>query len=144
MGMNFSGFDLQDLKKAEEAYRFVLRQEPDNMDLRVHLAWSLLFQALYFSGQEATAAHDRIPETNFSSAIEANKRFPSDSRRLLQECLRQTTMVKQLSTRVSNQMDAEKIEALVLMAGNKELLNESEARGARIQNEILHAICHND
>ena len=112
MGTQSSIFDPHGLKEAEEAYRFVLRREPDNMDTRINLAWCLLLQAVYQSGQETMLA-----EQNDSTAEACHKTNPPslspgpDARHLLQECLRHSLTVRHLSARTSDQVDVEKLEA---------------------------------
>ncbi len=139
MSIKFSALNLHDLKNAEQAYRFVLCQQPDNMDIRVNLAWCLLFQALYRSGEETASDVHRSAAEARPQADATNFLPTSDSKQLLQECLRHTMMVKQLSASVSHLMDVDKLEAMVLMAGGKDLLIANEARGTRIRSEILLA-----
>jgi len=145
-GVNFvdiepSLFDTHGLKEAEEAYRFVLRREPDNMDIRVGLAWCLLLQALYQSGQETVTAAQRDPEDQAyrSTALPGLSPGP-DARHLLQECLRHSLTVRHLSSQTANQWDMEKLEGLVFLAGGKDLLQSNEEGGERIRNRIVRAL----
>lgn len=141
MGIRSSIFDPHGLKEAEAAYRFVLIQEPDNMDVRVNLAWCLLLQALYQSGKETVIAErSDAQQAADNEGGAANLASGPDADHLLQECLRHSMTVKHLSARTSNQMDVEKLEALVRLAGGKELLLSSEESGARIIDNIVTAI----
>ena len=141
MRLKSSVFDPSGLKTAEEAYRFVLRQEPDNMDIRVDLAWCLLLQALYLSGQETAVAAQNIPEDGaFSQAVVSDAAPAPDAVHLLQECLRHSLTVKHLSAHTANQIEVEKLVSLVLLAGGKEHILFNEERGARIKSEIFRAL----
>lgn len=141
MGIRSSIFDPHSLKEAETAYRFVLVQEPDNMDVRVNLAWCLLLQAVYQSGQETVIAERRAHEHDANLLNEGAGLTPGpNAGHLLKECLRHSLTVKHLSAQTSNQLDMEKLEALVLLAGGKELLLSSEESGVRIIDNIVTAI----
>jgi hypothetical protein len=136
-----SVFDRHGLREAEEAYRFVLGREPGDMDTRVNLAWCLLLQAIYQSGQETLLAeHPNLyTEDELPSATPILPPGP-DARHLLQECLRHSLTVRHLSAREANQIDVEKLEALVLLAGGKELLLSNEEIGVRIRNKFVEAL----
>lgn len=140
MGIRSSIFDPPGLKEAESAYRFVLRREPDNMEARINLAWCLLLQALYLSGQESARAeqHDSRGETH--SVSTGSSAADPDARHLLQECLRHSLTVKHLSAHPSNRLDVAKLEELVLLAGGKELLLSTEEGGARIIDNLVTAL----
>ena len=141
MNTRSSIFDTQGLKKAEEAYRFVLGREPDNMDIRVDLAWCLLLQALHQSGQETMPAERQGTEVNVEYRVAVADLSPGpDARHLLQECLRHSLTVRHLSAQASHQVDAEKLESLVLLAGGKEILAATEAGGSRIREDIVRAL----
>jgi len=141
VGIRSSIFDPHSLKEAETAYRFVLVQEPDNMDVRVNLAWCLLLQAVYQSGQETGIAERRGRENDANPTTAGAELTPGpDAGHLLKECLRHSLTVKHLSAQTSNQLDMEKLEALVLLAGGKELLQSSEENGVRIIDNIVTAI----
>jgi hypothetical protein len=127
------------LQEAEAAYRFILIREPDNMDVRVNLAWCLLLQALYQSGKETVIA-ERGDAKQAGDDPNTDITPGPDAGHLLQECLRHSMTVKHLSARASNQMDMEKLEALVRLAGGKDLLVSSEENGARIIDNIVNAI----
>lgn len=141
MGIRSKVFDPPGLKEAESAYRFVLRREPDNMDARVNLAWCLLLQALYASGQEAALAAQTEGEDTADLHLPTSAPTTgSNAQHLLQECLRHSLTVKHLSAQPANRSDIAKLEELVLLAGGKEMLLSSTEGGARIIDNIVSAL----
>lgn len=134
-------FDASALKTAEKAYRSELCRKPDDMDTRANLAWCLLLQALYQSGQETrVSAYRRSSEEVEGAEALAGACAERDARTLLQESLRHSFMVRHLSTYRPAQMAMEKLASLVELAGGAEQLVEAEQQAARIRDNIC-AVC---
>ena len=169
MGIKSRVLDPYDLQQTEEACRFLLRHEPDNMETRVDLAWCLFFQALSLWSRETKVAalkmtsekalvvvQKRLHYLGFDTRMEAPNsflgenlsqalasKFAQDPKtdHLLQECLHHSLMVRHLSANTSHRLDAETLEALILLAGGKKLLLSSEKRGIRIKSQLFRVFC---
>lgn len=111
------------------------------MDTRVNLAWCLLLQALYQSGQETVIAEHKGSEVGSQNQDPDAGLAPGpDARHLLQECLRHSVTVRHLSARPANHLDIEKLQALVVLAGGHELLLSAEEGGAVVRDNIARAV----
>jgi hypothetical protein len=113
------------LLNLEKAFRARLLEAPDDITARLSLAWSLLMRAMFQAGIETVQPSPQQLENTPPS--------PS-SARLLQDCLRQTTIVAQLGRRSQDQLEVERLLALIdLGEGGKALLAEADRARAVLQ-----------
>jgi hypothetical protein len=112
-----------DLQRAEHSYREQLRSQPDDMGLRLSLAWCLFVQALHQSGHESAfgnyaVAYCRAPAADINSTPSKADRS-ADA--LLRDCLQQTYTIKHLSMQEDERLEVARLHALVEMAGAQDL-----------------------
>jgi cellulose synthase/poly-beta-1,6-N-acetylglucosamine synthase-like glycosyltransferase len=140
-GNDQAPIDIAAVALAEQRLRNRLAVEPDNMNTRVQLAWSLFIGSLYAAGCEAMS--ESAPETNGEEQGANNG--PSDARRasvLLRDCLRQAYTVSQLSLEPEVLQEADKLKTLI------ELCGAHQARTAALQDldksmaDLTHAVVH--
>jgi len=63
-----------------------------------------------------------------------------DAQELLEECLRQTTTVMQLSSNAADHSNVERLQALVKLSGEGQAVSEAEENAARRLGTIAQAI----
>lgn len=130
------------LKRVEAIYRRQLAEDPADPVARVSLAWCLFMQALLRAGQEsvlealvdATEGRRASFEETMRSVLDQN------AADLLEDCLRQTMTVKQLTSDPEAQVSAERILSLVRLSGGGPALNAAEDRAARILNDVTREV----
>src|SRR3712207_1101837 len=110
------------LREAERGYRLRLTDEPGDMVTRVSLAWCLFLQAMHQAGQENTLAV--LDETAGGRPAPLNGRTSRDheTRRLLQDCLRQAMIVRHLSRSAEERSEMERLQSWVRLSGGREAL----------------------
>jgi hypothetical protein len=136
-------FDFSALKQAEHAYRTTLNKHPDNLDMRIRLAWCLFMQALYQSGQETILKNIAMCGATAETigVFDAGQLLlDRDAQTLLQECLHQTFTVIHLSSRSEDRLDGEKIQALAALSGAEEAVAQSREKAARVLNEMVEEV----
>jgi hypothetical protein len=130
------------LKRVEEIYRRQLTDDPSDMVARISLAWCLFMQSLLRAGQEsvlealvdATEGREEPLEETMRSVLDQN------ATQLLEDCLRQTMTVKQLSGDPEAHVSAEKILSLVRLSGGGNALTSAEDQAARVLNEVTREV----
>lgn len=135
------------LWRVERIYRKQLVEEPGDTVARVSLAWCLFMQALHRAGQESTApALLELP----AAALDAVELEPDprarerDSAHLLQDCLRQTLAVLQLSPNPRDRTDVERLQALVKLSGGEALLADAEEQARRVLLQLTREMMEGD
>lgn len=134
------------LWRVERIYRKQLQEEPGDTVARVSLAWCLFMQALHRAGQESTVSpllevtcsHDH-PEVEVETEVHER-----DSAHLLQECLRQTVAVLQLSPNPRDHSDVERLQTLVKLSGGESLLADTEDQARRVITRLAHELLEGD
>jgi hypothetical protein len=126
-------FEPTDLKRAEDTYREQLRSEPDDLALRLSLAWCLFMQALHRSGQEAVFTYTQHACTDASAAVTPTDSATADrsANALLKDCLQQTYTIKHLSLREEERLEVARLHALVEMAGAQDLVIGAEVKSVQ-------------
>jgi hypothetical protein len=114
-------FDSGDLKHAETIYREQLRTTPEDMALRLSLAWCLFMQALHRSGQEAVLAYSTLAINGAAMVGTATGATERSANTLLKDCLQQTYAIKHLTLQDEQRLEVARLHALVELAGAQEL-----------------------
>ena len=117
-----------DLQRAENIYRARLRSQPEDMALRLSLAWCLFMQALHRSGQEAVhgvyaLAYINAPSVDMETLDWVDGR---SANALLTDCLQQTYTVKHLSMHEEERVEVARLHALVELAGAQDVSTFAE------------------
>ena len=128
------------LQRSESAYREQITQGPDNMELRLRLAWCLFLQSLYQDAQEEgrRALVADVQPSPLSCPVSTLR--PRSAQSLLDECLHQTYTVMHLSAQPQERCDVEKLQALVRLLGAQGVLLQAEERATRLGAEMVRAI----
>src|SRR5437870_91409 len=105
-------FDIGLLARHERLCRTRLAREPGDMLARVGLAWCLFLQALHLDG------HDNLAAAFIESGIQPkpvrrDSVADGEARDLLNDCLAQANIVRQLSGDGRFDSDVEKLQGLV-------------------------------
>jgi hypothetical protein len=134
--------ELSALQRAEENYRNLLVEQPDNLAMRTGLAWCLFMQALHQSGQE-TVIHAELrerqaefPPRNVAMKVMTER----NARVLLRDCLEQTCIVINLSANKEDNLEVMKLQTLVKLSGLTSEVELSEAQSMRRLDELTWAI----
>ena len=132
------------MRRLEKLYLKRLDEEPADMDARVGLAWCLFAQALYRAGQESSLPG--MAAVGDGSSLQADSPAlilsEKSARLLLKDCLRHALTVEQLSPSPQDQLEVEKLQALVKLAGAGYLVLEAEDESDRILAEITREILY--
>jgi hypothetical protein len=115
--------DADRLGKLVRDYRQQLEKKPEDMRLRINLAWCLFMQALHQAGQEALL---RSLQENGIIHKEVGMALEAEAQQLLRACLRQTYTVQQLSQRQQEHEEAGRLQSLVKQSGGEHLAQEVE------------------
>jgi hypothetical protein len=115
----------------------VLLQHPDDLETRVNIAWCLLTRALYQAGIEAwgDSASDSRSSIRFVSMDKLGGAARS-SRSLLNECLRHTSIVKQLSQEAEIQRQLSSMQGLIGLLGCSDQILMAEAQVSHVLDRI--------
>jgi hypothetical protein len=130
------------LKRVESIYRRQLADDPADPIARISLAWCLFMQSLLRAGQEsvlealveATEGREESLDQTMKAVLDQN------ATQLLEDCLRQTMTVKQLSSDREAHVSAEKILSLVRLSGAGAALNSAEDQANRILSEVTREV----
>jgi hypothetical protein len=137
-----SAFNAEALKRVEQIYRKQLAADPADTVARISLAWCLFMQSLLRAGQESVLSAlvdaSEGQEEQLSQTIRTI--LEQNAAELLEDCLRQTMTVKQLSSDPEAQLSVEKIQALVQLSGGGEAVTAAEDQAARILNEVTREV----
>jgi hypothetical protein len=134
------------LWRVERIYRKQLVEEPGDTVARVSLAWCLFMQALHRAGQESTTpALLELPVSLDAVELEPDPRARErDSAHLLEDCLRQTLAVLQLSPNPRDRTDVERLQALVKLSGGEALLADAEEQARRVLLQLTREMMDGD
>jgi hypothetical protein len=142
MSPSESAFSADALKRVEEVYRKQLAADPADTVARISLAWCLFMQALLRAGQESVLAAlvdaSEGKDEQLSRAIRTI--LEQNAAELLDDCLRQTMTVKQLSSDPDAHVSAERIQTLVQLSGRGDAVSAAEDEAARILNEVTREV----
>ena len=135
-------FDADSLKRVEHLYRRQLADDPSDPLARVSLAWCLLMQALLRAGQESVLQALVRDEEGSEEPIDlaASSMLDQDAADLLEDCLRQTLTVRQISADPAAHLSAERILALVRLSGGAPAVTAAEAAAARKGGEVTRQV----
>lgn len=135
-------FDAASLKRVEQVYRKQLTDDPADPVARISLAWCLFMQALLRAGQESVLEALVERSEGPDESVDTTRRTIVDQNaaELLEDCLRQTMTVKQLSADPAAHLGAERLLALVKLSGGDSALNAAEEEAARILNEVTREV----
>ena len=140
--------DTANLKWAENTYREQLKTRPEDMAIRLSLAWCLFMQALHRSGQETVLdyavvyvqplAEDHVAD---SATIERS------AHALLKDCLHQTYMIKHLSLDADERLNVARLQSLVELAGARDIMVGAEEQSVQqlvslAREALLTPDCH--
>lgn len=139
--MNIS-FDTGSLARIENGYRQKLAIDPSDNLARVNLAWCLLLQVLHHAGRESVLAELVASSCQLDERLEAIIKSTLDREvgTLLEECLRQSFTVRQLSSDPNEHEDVARLQQLVRLVGGEEAISRAEADALRMANQLAAAI----
>lgn len=134
------------LKRVEAVYRRQLTQDPADAVARVGLAWCLFMLALLQAGQESVVEALLDPTAGEHPPVEetAPAALGPNAAELLEDCLRQTLTVKQLTSNAEARVSAERILSLVRLSGGGRALGAAEERAARVLNDVAREVLEQD
>ena len=135
-------FDLCALQRAEANYKECLLTQPDNLAVRLSLAWCLFIQALHQSGQETAIISNNLP---YEQAVPPAQDTPvkvRDAQALLQDCLQHLYNVKHLSIDEEDRSGVERLQTLVELAGAKGPSISAETQSLQRLIELAWEIRH--
>ena len=136
-------FDIGLLARHERLCRTRLAREPGDLLARVGLAWCLFLQALHLDG------HDNLAAAFIESGIRLKppRRDSTQdgvARDLLNDCLLQANIVRQLSGDGRFDSDVQKLQGLVKLCGAEEAVREAKDDASvvldRVMQELIHGI----
>lgn len=132
---------IEALKRSEQICRTRLANEPGDTSARMKLAWCLFMQALYRAGQESVlSALVSAMEIKEHQGTLVNAIVQEDAAHLFSECLRETSMVLQLSPDARERIDVEKIQALARLSGAGQAVSEAEEAAAQVLSDLLREL----
>lgn len=124
--------DTANLKWAENTYREQLKSRPEDMAIRLSLAWCLFMQALHRSGQETildyTVVHIQPPAED---TVRESGTTERSAHTLLKDCLHQTYMIKHLSLDADERLNVARLQSLVELAGAREIMVGAEEQSVQ-------------
>lgn len=126
-----SDFDITRLQQMIDTVGLQVDREPDNTAARLRLAWCFLSRALYRVGQTSVS-----PSNPHTSSVEGE----TDANELLQKCLHQVTVVRQISPEPHEQQEAQMLYSLVGMAGQPQLIQQSDEEDSAILHKLMLSI----
>jgi hypothetical protein len=118
-----NGINTADLNRAEGLYREQLRARPEDMGIRLSLAWCLFMLALHRSGHESAFGNYALAYRQVPPADQESTPLTADrsADALLRECLQQTYTIKHLSVQEDERLEVARLQALVELAGAQAL-----------------------
>ncbi len=115
------------LAEAEFVHRRQLSLDPSDIPARLSLAWCVLLRCLYLAGAEsATPMAAASPD--------------SAACRLMTECLKQTSVVLQLSSSETHRFEVEQIRRLLRLAGGGTEVLRQELQDQVVLRTILQEL----
>ncbi|MCC2669055.1 MAG: hypothetical protein K0Q72_1526 [Armatimonadetes bacterium] len=139
MALESRVFNVDALWRVERMYRQRLTDEPGDMVARVSLAWCLFLQALHRAGEEnaltgidSALEEAGIPITEMLELGEDDGEEGRAADRLLEDCLRQTVTVLQLSPDPRDRTDVERLQALIRLSGGEAAIADAEDQSRQI------------
>ncbi len=132
---------IEALRRAEFLYRDTLVADPADTGTRLRLAWCLFVQAMHQAGRESileTITCDSEGADLLPGVIQSIQETDVDH--LLQDCLRQTTTVMQLSRRPHERTDVEMLQMLVKLAGAEQWADDADKEAHLRLRDITKAL----
>ena len=132
---------MEELRRAESSYRECLVSDPADTATRLRLAWCLFVQAVHQAGRESileTISFDGPGSDLLPGVIRSIQETDVDH--LLQDCLRQTTTVMQLTRRPHERSDVEMLQLLVKLAGAEQWAADADREATMRLRDITKAL----
>ena len=126
--------NLDALNRAAEKYRHQLDNNPDDMDSRVQLAWCLFLLAMF-----GTTTEKGLPKAHVESSLTA-----WDAEKALNDCLRETFMVIQLSTDKEDHIRVKTLQSLVKLLCGTQILSHAEQEATSVLTQLIQEILAED
>ncbi|MGC4046128.1 MAG: hypothetical protein QM758_20240 [Armatimonas sp.] len=118
-------FDISRLQQMIDTVGMQVDREPDNTAARLRLAWCFLGRALYRVGQTSV-----VPAVPLSDG-------DADTLELLQKCLHQVTVVRQISLQSHEQQEAQMLYSLIGMANGHQVTQKSDDEANAILQNLM-------
>lgn len=133
--------EIDALIQAESLYRHALLSEAADTAVRLRLAWCLFVQAVHEAGRESMLAAICL-ETDAAETLRTNsgKAKNRSVEQLLKDCLRQSTMVGQLSNSPRERAEAEMLQSLVGLCGAEKWKNDADIEANRRLYNVTRAL----
>ncbi len=132
--------DVNLLRRIEDTYTRSLLEKPDDMQVRLRLAWCLFMQALHQAGQESVVTALVNDEASHRSSGASLLPFDKDAYLLLKDCLRQTFAIMQLSPCAQDQKDVRQIQELVGLLGAGQVFTDAKDEAYQILSNLTQDI----
>jgi hypothetical protein len=141
LGQQNGAIKIEALRRAECSYRDTLVTDPADTGTRLRLAWCLFVQAVHQAGRESILeAITRDGERSDLLPGVIRSIQETDVDHLLQDCLRQTTTVMQLSRRPHERTDVEMLQMLVKLAGAEKWAADADKEALMRLRDITKAL----
>jgi hypothetical protein len=139
MSFDSSALGPDRLREAERTYRKRLLEEPANAELRLQLARCLLLLTFHQAGRESVLLELRALSHIASPDLGAlaDSLLAPESGILLDECLRQLSVVTHLNAPTQERLGAEELQELVRLSGAEAALSAVEAKAVEGLAELL-------
>jgi hypothetical protein len=138
-----SVFDLTALEAVSNDCRAMLMAGPDNLALRLRLAWCLFMLALHQSGRE-TAITESGPALRNAPVCPDNglgqHAGRSSAGALLRDCLQHNNIVRHLATDDEDRKSADRLHSLALLSGATAAAHEAEVDCRRRFQELIREV----
>jgi hypothetical protein len=141
LGKQNGAIKIEALRRAECSYRDTLTTDPADTGTRLRLAWCLFVQAVHQAGRESileTITCESVGAEVLPGVIRSIQETDVDH--LLQDCLRQTTTVMQLSRRPHERTDVEMLQLLVKLAGAEQWAADADKEAHLRLRDITKAL----
>jgi hypothetical protein len=135
-----AGIDIGAVHHIELACRDQLEHTPENCEARLRLAWCLFLEAVHEAGRVRGVSAVVREMKDRGAQARAPGEPVREPDRLLRECLKHATAVRQLSPDPNDHVMVEQIRTLLVESGQGDAVRAAQAEGDRILKELTDAI----
>ena len=135
-------FEIDSLMRVEALCRRRLEREPDDMAARISLAWCLFLRSFHRAGQESVLRELAFTDRDERDLLLARIRGVPDhgAAQLVQDCLKNTFTVMQLSGDPDDVASVERLQALARLSGANEAIVHAEEEAIQVIEGLVRDI----